>query len=149
MYSLPGLCCSPAGSTYSLHQFPAPFFTSSKPLSGLLLSIFRICSIVFGEVSMPLPSRPTVVLPFRGGAFSFWDLLCTIFACGKLFLWVRKERLHPPPRGPGEEDCSPHRAPSLYFQHQISSLACTSFSPPVITPTEGSSLRLEYGWLTP
>ncbi len=31
---------------------------SSKPLSGLLLSIFRICYIVYGEGSMPLPLLP-------------------------------------------------------------------------------------------
>ena len=58
-------------------------------------------------------------------AFSFWVLGFTIFACGQLFLWVRKERLHPPPRGPGEEDCSPHRAPSLYFR----SPCCPADSP--------------------
>ncbi len=33
----------------------------------------------------------------------------------------------PPPRGAGEENRSPHRAPPLYSQHQISSFACTSY----------------------
>ena len=41
---------------------------SSKPLAGPLLSDFRICYIVYGEGSMPLPSCPAVVKPFRGRA---------------------------------------------------------------------------------
>ena len=67
-----GYAASPAGSTYSLHQFPARFFTSSKPLSGLLLSVFRICYIVFGEVSilsppaLPLYCHSTVGLSLFG-----------------------------------------------------------------------------------
>lgn len=30
----------------------------AEPLSGLLLSVFGICYIIYGEVSMPLPFLP-------------------------------------------------------------------------------------------
>ncbi len=46
---------------------------SPKPLAGLLLSGFRICYIVYGKGSMPLPLLPCRCTAIHGRAFSFWD----------------------------------------------------------------------------